>query len=182
MKKTSRKEGKVNPVSVDEGKVIGRKKAEAWTIWHVTKITLGKKAGGKMKDKNKDKILEEENELDFKEERGRRIEWKEDWREEIANKTEEVADKVYVLVLLGKPTEGKDGKESKFQRYQKYCFYCQHNPDKAPSKQKTSWHCQACVGSNGEVHPLCAPSTGWKYFQMHIVHGLPQKRRHTAQG
>ena len=28
MKKTSRKEGKVNPVSVDEGKVIGRKKAK----------------------------------------------------------------------------------------------------------------------------------------------------------
>ena len=31
-------------------------------------ITLGKKAAEKMKDKNKDKILEKEKELDFKEE------------------------------------------------------------------------------------------------------------------
>ena len=68
MKKTSRKKGKVNPVSMDEGKVNGKKKAKARMIQNVTKITLGKKAADKMKDKYKDKILEEENELDFKEE------------------------------------------------------------------------------------------------------------------
>ena len=86
----------------------------------------------------------------------------------LGSPSEGVADKVHALLLLEKPTKGKDGKERKFQRYQKYCFYCQHNPDKAPSKQKTSWHCEACVESNGEVCPLCAPSTGQKCFQMHI--------------
>ena len=40
VKKTSRKKGKVNPVSVDEGKVNHKKKAKAR---NVTKITLGKK-------------------------------------------------------------------------------------------------------------------------------------------
>lgn len=63
----------------------------------------------------------------------------------LGSPAEEVKDMVYVLVLLKKPTKGKDGKERKFQRYQKYCFYCQHNLDKALSKQKTSWHCEACV-------------------------------------
>ena len=66
--KTSRKKGKANPVSVDEGKVNGEKKAKVKTIQNVTMIILGKKATDKMKDKKKDKILEGENELDFEEE------------------------------------------------------------------------------------------------------------------
>ena len=99
----------------------------------------------------------------------------------LGSPAEEVEDKVHVLVLLEKPTNEKDGKERKFQRYQKYYFYCQHNPHKTPLKQKTHWHCEACVGSNGEVYPPCAPSTGQKCFQMHRVHGLPPKQCHTAQ-
>ena len=41
-------------------------------------ITLGKKAADKLKDQKKDKILQEENELDFEEE------WKEE--EELSEK------------------------------------------------------------------------------------------------
>ena len=92
---------------------------------------------------------------------------------------EEADAKVHVLVLLEKPFKGKDGEERDFQRYQKYCFYCQHNPVGNPSKQKTSFHCKACVGPNGQVYPLCQPSTGRSCFQMHIVNGLPPKQRHT---
>ena len=66
--KTSRKKGKANPVSVDEGKVNEEKKAKAKMIRNVTMIILGKKAADKMKDKKKDKILEQQNELDFQEE------------------------------------------------------------------------------------------------------------------
>ena len=100
----------------------------------------------------------------------------------LSSAAEEVTDKAHVLVLLEKPTKAKDGKVRKFQRYREYCFYCQHNPDKVPSKQKTSWHCETCVGSNGEVHTLYAHSTGRKCFQMHIVHGLPPKQRSHCSG
>ena len=50
MKKTSRKKGKANPVSVNEGKVNDEKKAKAKTIRNVIMITLGKKAADKLKD------------------------------------------------------------------------------------------------------------------------------------
>ena len=72
------------------------------------------------------------------------MEFKEDshhsQRLSIGSPAEEAEDKAHALILLEKPTKEKDGKERKFQRYQKYCFYCQHNSDKAPIKQKTSWH------------------------------------------
>ena len=41
-------------------KVNSKKKAKPRTIRNVTKIILGKKVADKMKDNNKDKILEEE--------------------------------------------------------------------------------------------------------------------------
>ena len=50
VKKTSRKKGEVDPVSVDEGKVNGKKKAKARMIRNVTKTTLRKKAADKMKE------------------------------------------------------------------------------------------------------------------------------------
>ena len=92
------------------------------------------------------------------------------------------APKIHALVYLEKPVRDKDGNDRQFSRYQKYCYYCQHNPSKGPSVKKTSWHCEACKGSRGEVYPLCAPSTGRKCFQLHVEHGLPPKRRHTAHG
>ena len=81
----------------------------------------------------------------------------------IGSPAEEVEDKAHALILLEKPTKEKDGKERKFQRYQKLAL------------------CEACVGSNGEVYPLCVPSTGQMCFEMHIVHGLPPKQCHTSQ-
>ena len=87
--------------------------------------------------------------------------------------------KVHALVLLSKPSKGKDGQERAFQRFQKYCYYCQHNPEERPEKRKTSYHCEACVGPNGQVYPLCQPSTGRHCFQKHIVNGIPTKRYHT---
>ena len=62
--------------------------------------------------------------------------------------------KVHVLKLLQKPTKDGVEQERKNNRYQKYCFYGQHNPNKAPEERKTSWHCEACVGPNGQVYPL----------------------------
>ena len=88
------------------------------------------------------------------------------------------AEPVHVLKVLEKPVVDKYGKEQEFKRYQKYCFYCQHDPTKPPVIQKTSYHCIACVGSNGELYPLCNPDTGRDCFQLHILHGLPQKRRY----
>ena len=96
----------------------------------------------------------------------------------IAIPTAEAPAPVHVLKALEKPTVDKDGKARQFKRYQKYCFYCQHNPSKPPAVQKTSYYCVACVGSNGELYPLCNPDTGRDCFQLHILHGLPQKRRY----
>ena len=87
--------------------------------------------------------------------------------------------KVHVLKLLQKPTKDGVEQERKNNWYQKYYFYCQHNPNKAPEEQKTSWHCEACVGPNGQVYPLCDPKTGRKRFEFHIVHGLPPKRQYS---
>ena len=87
--------------------------------------------------------------------------------------------KVHVLKLLQKPTKDGVEQERKNNWYQKYYFYCQHNPNKAPEEQKTSWHCEAYVGPNGQVYPLCDPKTGRKRFEFHIVHGLPPKRQYS---
>ena len=66
------------------------------------------------------------------------------------------------LALLNKPTKGKRGDERDSKRCQKYCLYCQHDPRKEPEKHQTSYHCKGCLGSNGEVYPLCQPTTGRK--------------------
>ena len=87
--------------------------------------------------------------------------------------------KVHVLKLLQKPTKDDVKQESKNNRYQKYRFYCQHNPNNVPEERKTSWHCEACVGPNGQVYPLCDPKTRRKCFELHIVHGLPPKRQYS---
>ena len=87
--------------------------------------------------------------------------------------------KVHVLKLLQKPTKDGVEQEKKNNQYQKYCFYCQHNPNKAPEERKTSWHCEACVGPNGQVYLICDLKTGRKCFKLHIVHGLPPKRRYS---
>ena len=78
--------------------------------------------------------------------------------------------------------KGKMGRKESFKDIRSIAFIVNITQTRPPSKQKTSWHCEACLGSNGEVYPLWAPSTGQKCFQMHIVHGLPPKQRHTAQG
>ena len=95
----------------------------------------------------------------------------------IAPQTDGAPSPVHVLKALEKPTVDKSGKPRQFKRYQKYCFYCQHNPAQEPVSQKTSYHCVACIGTNGEVYPLCSPDTGRDCFEKHIKHGLPQKRR-----
>ena len=77
--------------------------------------------------------------------------------------------KMHVLKLPQKQTKDGVEQERKNNRYQKYCFYCQHNPNKAPEERKTSWHCEVCVGPNGQMYPLCDPKTGRKCFQLHIV-------------
>ena len=87
--------------------------------------------------------------------------------------------KVHFLKLLQKPTKSGVEQEMKNSRYQKYCFYCQHNPNKAPEERKTSWHCEACVVPNGRVYPLCDPKTERRCFELHIVNGLPPKRRYS---
>ena len=84
---------------------------------------------------------------------------------------------IHCLVLMTKPQTDKEGNTRSFQRYQKYCYVCQHNPGKNPVKFKTSYHCQACVGPNGERYPLCSPNTGRNCFQLHVRDGLPKKRR-----
>lgn len=92
--------------------------------------------------------------------------------------TSEAPAPVHVLKALEEPMVDKDGEARQFMWYQNYCFYCQHNPSKPPAAQKTSYHCVACVGSNGELYPLWNPDTGRDCFQLHIVHGLPQKWRY----
>ena len=87
--------------------------------------------------------------------------------------------KVHVLKLLQKPTKDGVEQERKNNWYQRYCFYCQHNPNKAPEEQKTSWHCEACVGPNGQVYRLCHTKTERKCFELHIAHGLPLERRYS---
>ena len=87
--------------------------------------------------------------------------------------------KVHVLKLLEKLTADKNGCEKQYRRYQRECFYCQHNPQKKPEIHKTSYHCEGCVGPRGQLYPLCDPKTGRECFKLHIVNGLPSKRRYT---
>ena len=54
-------------------------------------------------------------------------------------------------------------------------------PSKPPIPDiKTSWHCAGCVGSKGETYPLCDPRTGRNCYELHLIHGLPKKRRWTS--
>ena len=84
----------------------------------------------------------------------------------------------HVLKFLEKPTEDKTGFEKKYSRYQRECFYCQHNPNKKPEIHKTSYYCEGCVGPRNQMYPLCDPKTGRECFKLHIINGLPQKRRY----
>lgn len=69
----------------------------------------------------------------------------------------------------------------KDKRYQRTCWYCQHDPSKPPIPDvKTSWHCAGCVGSKGQTYPLCDPRTGRNCYELHLIHGLPTKRRWTS--
>ena len=61
----------------------------------------------------------------------------------------------------------------KVERYQKYCYYCQHDSMKPPVIIKTSYYCSGC----GITKPICHPSTERDCFRLHIIHGMPKKRR-----
>ena len=67
-------------------------------------------------------------------------------------------------------------------RFQKNCFYCQHCPTKAPVISKTSYYCEGCAGPDGQsIFPLCHPDTGRDCMKLHIVNGMPKKRRYKGQ-
>ena len=84
-------------------------------------------------------------------------------------------EKVHLPKLLERPKGS--GKEGQKGRYQKYCYYCQHNPATEPVIRKTSYYCEACLGPNGEQYPLCHPDTGRECMKLHIINGMPTKRR-----
>ena len=93
----------------------------------------------------------------------------------------ETSPKVHLPKLLVKPTQDDndddEGEGKRKGRYQRYCFWCQHNPKKEPEIRKTSYCCDAC----GETYPLCHPSTGRECMKLHVIHGLPTKRRFMGQ-
>ena len=78
---------------------------------------MGKKAGGKMKDKNMDKILEEENELDFKEEWKEEEELNEKKIEEkkLQTKLKKLQTRYMYWYCWGKQPKGKMGRKGSFK-------------------------------------------------------------------
>ena len=208
--KTKNRRKRKGVVEKKEGDKHGKKKAKLRkTRKAPAKVTMGKKAADKVREKkkDKDKKLKEENELDYGEEEEEQedelsLNEKEKKRKEELNEWKQggwkvdprvrvipgahlyirivEAQKVHVLKVLEKSLKDGVPQEKKNNRYQKMCYYCQHNPLKAPEERKTSWYCEGCVGPNGEIYPLCDPRTGRKCFTLHLTHGLPPKRRYTG--
>ena len=122
---------------------------------------MGKKATGKMKDKNKDKILEEENELDFQEEWEEEEELSEKKIEEkkLQTKLKKLQTRYMYWYCWGNQPKGKMGRKESFKDTRSIVFIVNITPTRPHQNRRPV----------GTVRPVWGQMVKYTHFVLLVL-------------